>query len=319
MHPMKEHMEASLGKMMGVNIEGTQKFLTNDRKVLRFYTVWSDTDMYGEMRPYVLHYFLADDTVEVLEVTQLNSGRDPFPRFLQRRKLPKNHQETRADISRIGWTADLSVQYYTEEDFRIGTEIQLYGRKLFICGCDAFTKNFYKVNYGMTEADFPFINLDDEKPEPCMMQPPPYNGFGSEEDSLCSFLFLMPKIPKIDFKKLMENDGVRLSFLAKFVNPAPEDVNRRFNVTFFMNNDTVSIFEQFQRNSGFVGGKFLERSRQQNEDTGLYFTASDFSVGKVLTINKFKFELLEADQWTLNFMKNNPDIFGAGMTATVDM
>jgi hypothetical protein len=42
-----------------------------------------------EKRPFVLHYFLADDTVEILEVAQPNSGRDPWPALLKRIKLPK--------------------------------------------------------------------------------------------------------------------------------------------------------------------------------------------------------------------------------------
>lgn len=319
MYPMKEHMEASLGKMMGVNIESTQRFLKNDGKVLRFYSVWSDQNMYGEQRPYVLHYFLADDTVEVLEVNQANSGRDPFPSFLQRSKLPKNHKEVRPDLSRIGWTTDQSVQYYTEEDLRVGSEITVFGRNLFIAGCDSFTKAFYMENYGMGEADFPYLNMDDPEEQVPEMQPPVYNGFGTEEDSLGSFLYLTPKVPKVNFKKLMENDGLRLSFLARFVNPQPEDVNRRFNVTFYMNNDTVSIFERFQRNSGFIGGKFLERRRVTNPATGLFFKASDFNVGAIHEINNFTFELMEGDQWTKNFMANNPAIFGGGGDDTVQM
>jgi len=309
MYPMKEHMEASLGKMMGVNIEATQRFLKNDRKVLRFYTVWSDEKMYGEQRPYIVHYFLADDTVEVLEVAQPNSGRDLFPIFLQRSKLPKSFAETRPDVSRIGWTADQSVQYYTEEDFKVGCEITVYGRQLFICGTDTFTKQFFIDNYGLNEADFPYLIMDDPEIATPEMAPPSYNGFGSEEDSLGSFLYLTPKVPKVDFKKLMENDGKKLSFLAKLVNPKPEDVNRRFNVTYYMNNDTVSIFERFQRNSGFIGGKFLERSRMTNPASGLFFKPHDFSVNAQLTINQHEFVLLEADNWTEKFMANNPDCF----------
>ena len=43
-----------------------------------------------EKRPFVLHMFLADDTVEILEVATPNSGRDPFPALLKRIKLPKS-------------------------------------------------------------------------------------------------------------------------------------------------------------------------------------------------------------------------------------
>jgi len=44
-------------------------------QVLRFWCVWDDRQsMYGDRRPYVLHYFLEDDTVEVLELNENNSG-----------------------------------------------------------------------------------------------------------------------------------------------------------------------------------------------------------------------------------------------------
>lgn len=310
MHTHKEFMEASLGKQMGVSIEATQKFLKNDGKVLRFYCVWSDNKMYGEQSPYILHYFLADDTVEVVEVRQPNSGRDPFSCLLKRQKLPKVFSEVSPDLSRIGWKADESVQYYTEEDLRVGGTVQVYGRKLVLCGCDVFTKRFYMDNLGLTEADFPNLNMEDPEPSIPKMEPPPYNGFGTEEDSLGSFLYLINKVPKIDFKKLMENDGLNLRFLAKFIDPASEDKNRRFIITYYMANDTISIFEKFERNSGFVGGKFLERMRLKNNATGQWYSPADFIVGKKVEINHYKFEMLEADNFTLEFMKNNPAVFG---------
>jgi hypothetical protein len=309
MYSMKEHMEASLGKMMGCNIQATQKFLANDRKVLRFFCMWADDKMFGERLPYVLHYFLADDTVEVLELSTPNSGRDSFPSLLNRTKLPKNFEQVGPNLSRIGWQGDESVQYYSQDDFKIGSEVNVYGRKLFLCGCDAFTKNYYIENYGLKDADFPFLLVDEEQPVQSSLTAPQHNGYGSEQDSLGSFLFLIPKLPKVDYKKLMENDGKKLTFLARFVDAKPEDASRRFIVNFYMANDQVSIFERFQRNSGFIGGNFLQKQQVHNEETGLDFAPTDFKVGKILTINKFKFELLEANEWTSNFMNANPSMF----------
>lgn len=41
-------------------------------KVLRFFAVWDDRDgLYGDRRPYVVHYYLEDDTVEINEVRRL--------------------------------------------------------------------------------------------------------------------------------------------------------------------------------------------------------------------------------------------------------
>ena len=45
--------------------------------------------MFGDPRELVLHYFLADDTIEIQEKIPVNSGRDAVPMFLKRAKLPK--------------------------------------------------------------------------------------------------------------------------------------------------------------------------------------------------------------------------------------
>ena len=46
------------------------------RTVLRFYLSWDDTkSLYGEQQNYILHYFLADKTVEVREKHEPNSGK----------------------------------------------------------------------------------------------------------------------------------------------------------------------------------------------------------------------------------------------------
>lgn len=84
-------LEAKLGKPPNVLEEDKLKqFLDNNRKVLRFYCLWDDREsLYGDRRPYVLHYFLEDDTGELLDINEPNSGRDPFPVFLKRGPLLK--------------------------------------------------------------------------------------------------------------------------------------------------------------------------------------------------------------------------------------
>jgi hypothetical protein len=309
MNPLKHFMEADLGKQMGQNIEATQQFLRNDGKVLRFYCTWSDDSMYGERRTYVVHYFLADDTVEVREVHEANSGRDPFPALLQRSRLPKNFRDNTPSVPRIGLMNDSQIDYYVESDFKVGGTVEVYGRQLFINGCDEFTQQFYMENYGMRPEDFPRIQMEAPQRAVPLMAPPKYNGFGSEEDSLGSFLYLMPKVPKRDFKKLMENDGINLRFLAKFITPAPEDAERVFIITFYMSDDTLGIYEKFQRNSGFIGGKFLERCRIRNVNTHEFFRPGDFVVGQPITINHQTFILEGCDEYTGNFIGNNSHIF----------
>ena len=77
---MKEFLEKALG---GGRVLSQKQFLDNDRKVLRFFVKYEDM-------PYVIHYYLADDTVEIREVHHPNDGRDSFALLLRRQKLPKS-------------------------------------------------------------------------------------------------------------------------------------------------------------------------------------------------------------------------------------
>lgn len=71
-------------------LDTQRQFLDYDRHVLRFYCQWDDSQsMFGDVRWLELHYFLADDTLEVLEKIPANAGRDGVPVFLRRARLPK--------------------------------------------------------------------------------------------------------------------------------------------------------------------------------------------------------------------------------------
>lgn len=69
-----------------------------------------------------------------------------------------------------------------------------------------------------------------------------------------------------DFFKWVDNQ-VNLRFVAKLNTTKPEEINRRFVITFFLNDDTVMVFEPSVRNSGIPDGKFLERKKYKNVDS----------------------------------------------------
>eukprot|EP01083_Nonionella_stella_P153305 492426_1 len=291
-------MEAALGKPMKEQLLKTRQFLKNDRKVLKFFAEWDDKSMYGEKRHgYRIHFFLADDTVEILEPIEANSGRDNFPALLSRQKLPKN-----LSAVSIGLSGGGDIAYYGARDLKVGQNVNIYGREFLLTGADEYTKQYYADEFGMSYAEFASFDTRVPPKAWAKAEPAPYNGYGTEEDSLGSCTSLVPKPPRKDYRKMLELDRKVLRFLAKFPNPAPEDVNRRFVVTFYLADDTVAIFEQNQRNSGFVSGKFLERSRLKNPATGTYFKTNDFVVGQGVSINSFKFELLESDEASKKFL-----------------
>jgi len=88
---------------------------------------------------------------------------------------------------------------------------------------------------------------------------PAYNGFGSDEDSLSNCLSLLPKPPRRDFARFMELDKVGydchvLRFLARLVSTSPDPTGlneqRRFIISYFLADGTVSVFEQSTKSVG---------------------------------------------------------------------
>lgn len=74
-------------------------------------------------------------------------------------------------------------------------------------------------------------------------QEPPYNGFGDERDTLGQMYKLVPQRPKADFFKAVDNDKKILRFTAKFNTRVPEDIDRRFIVSFYLADDSIGVYE----------------------------------------------------------------------------
>lgn len=129
---MKEFMERSLG---GGRVPCEKQFLDNDRKVLRFYTRYDDI-------PYIVHYYLADDTCEIREVHHPNDGRDNFALLLKRRKIPYSFNVSQPGLGFIG------DNYLTYNQIYPGSTIDAFGRNFLITGVDEFTQNFYEAKLG---------------------------------------------------------------------------------------------------------------------------------------------------------------------------
>lgn len=313
-----------------------KQFLDHDHHVLRFYCYWDDTDnMFGDPREMVLHYFLADDTIEIREIISSNSGRDATPMFLRRERLPKDiipllqpgEQTDRTVLNVFGPTGHggryildslktgaVHTEYYTDSDLTVGTVLNVWGRRFVLCDCDEYTKEYYKTKYGVEFTSIPFKKSS----QPCPpREMPPYNGFGSEEDSLCSCMGLLPKPPKRDFIKFMEKDRHGLDsnvirFLARMDTSKPIDADRRFIISYFLSDDSILVFEPPVRNSGIIGGKFLERGRVKKPDQQLYSTklseyynAHDLYVGTRVEFNNHRFVLIDADEYAYNYMEKH--------------
>lgn len=138
---------------------------------------------------------------------------------------------------------------------------------------------------------------------------PPETGYGSPEDSMASVTALQPKPPKFDMKKMFKQDMHCLRFNARLVSTEPDDESRTFIVSFYCGDDTVQVYEVCDKNSGRIGGRFMERKKQRNPVSNNYYRESDFVVGRTVQLAGFKFMLLSSDEYTQKYQEDNGDVF----------
>jgi len=282
---MLDYLEHTLG---GGRVKSQKQFLDNDRKVLRFYAFSDD-------EPFIIHYYLADDTIEIREINFANSGKHNFSLLLRRQKLPKEFS-----VGQPGLDTN-SERYLTEDEIKPGDPIIAFGRVFKITGVDEFTHKFYKSKFNEY---FPIGDISESKPpDQVPLVIPEYNGFGDEEDTLGYVKKLLPDKPKKDFFKYVDNDKKVLRFTARFNTQVPEDVDRRFIISYYLADDTLGIFEPAQKNSGIQEGKFLERRKYKNKHNGdKFIIPSDIVVGGDIVINSYSFHVLSTDDYTDKYL-----------------
>jgi len=106
-------------------------------------------------------------------------------------------------------------------------------------------------------------------------------------------------------KKMFKNDMHTLRFDAVLVSTEPDDETRRFIISFYCGDDTIQIYEICDKNSGRIGGRFMERKKQTNPVTNRYYSEKDFVIGATVFLVGFKFMLARADEYTEKYMEDN--------------
>lgn len=204
MHDLKQVMESMLGKQTSTTDRGM--FLECGQDSLCFCVIWDDRErLYGDIQYFKLFYYLADDTIEIFPVQKKNNGRDKFQKLLKRDKLPKPQTTTENSPEFVSW-----------KDLTIGGTVNVFGRPMLIASCDHFTRKYLQSKgIGLGEN----MPLEPEEAKLAFeRQIPPYNGFGSEEDSLRSCTGgINPPPPKKDLAKMREKSGVILRFNAHLI------------------------------------------------------------------------------------------------------
>ncbi|XP_060762526.1 EF-hand domain-containing protein 1-like [Neoarius graeffei] len=286
-----------------------KQFLTMDRKVLRFFALLDDSDsLYGGKRPVIIQYYLVDDSVEIREVQEPNSGRDTFPLLLRRQRIHKDIKPASQPFPSCIFevTPHEVAEYYSPKDFRVGEKLRLMGNLFLLYDCDEFTQKFYEQHH--PDITLKPLPLEKRPEQDCKRVIPPYNGFGSLEDSLQNCRNLIPQPPKKDLIKLLENDHKVLRYAARLDSQNPQDEGRRFILHYYLSNDTISIHERPARNSGIIGGKFLEKTRVPKPGSMVenpeYYGPADFAIGATVEVFGRRFILTDADQYVLDHLES---------------
>jgi len=176
--------------------------------------------------------------------------------------------------------------------------VDVFGHIMNIKGVDEFTQKFYAEKYNR---HFDLGGI--EQPAPRTVAPPQIPShnplMGQEEDSLGYIYKLVPDRPKPNFFKALDNQSKILRFTARFNTRVPEDVDRRFIISFYLANDAIGIYEPNQKNSGIISGKFLESKKYKNvNNNGEWITPTDMPIGGDVTINGHNFHILSCDDYT---------------------
>ncbi|XXQ35276.1 DM10 domain-containing protein [Plasmodiophora brassicae] len=299
--------EALHGKPSKKALERSRKMLANMGTVLRFWARLEDQDAAPadeSSQAFILHYFVEDDTVEIVRDKQCSKGAssDAARMLLRRQALPRRF--TMAGAASIGMDHSETVGMYTAGDLRIGAVIEAYGRRLRLLRADRFTKDYYKATFGLSDADLADLVVgasgshQAQAPKPTTsLSKSQVETAASSEASSFSLQFGSPA-------RKRRSPGFQMRFLASLSSSSTYDVDRRFVVTFDIGTDELSVYETVQANSGFTGGKMMEKSSARiNPTTGQPFVAGDMQVGASIVVNGFRFHLLQADDATLRYMK----------------
>ncbi|KAI9004088.1 hypothetical protein BC832DRAFT_558508 [Gaertneriomyces semiglobifer] len=289
-----------------------KRFLEHDRKVLRFYCLWDDRQsMFGELREFVLHYYLVDDSVEVREIRGANSGRSEGKVLVRRMVLPKSSTDQTSRINDVG--VNVGGEILTWRDFKIGGIINILGRAFLVRDCDTYTRQFYLHNTKLSSADLAPLTLI----LPNQHQPKHTQPIQHIESKSAAFL------------RLLENEHKILRFSACLVSPHKEDTDRRFVISFRLADGRIGVYESLRQNAGTISGKFLDPTLVPHPDApastgqfgsgdaisgdmagmGRYYTAEDLYVGATLYIFKHKFRLLDADEFVFKY-QSDPKYIG---------
>jgi Ca2+-binding EF-hand superfamily protein len=299
MNSLKRYQESRLGALV-YKTDSMARFLEFDKQAVTFFALWEDKRAFGEKHQYKVSYYLSTGEVQITE-TKNSNAQVTFPLFLKKQRLPRTTL-VHDDRSSSCEDGDGSSDYYNENDFNVGEVLKVHGRSFLLYGCDGVTQRWYMQHKGIDQQANTLDVTEPGKKKKELLPPPP-TGFGGDEDSLQSWKYLVPKPKKTDFARLKAATGKTLKYQAKMVSRRPTDMGRHFRITWYLDDDTMAVYEPKKRNTGVLGGAMASRGKYKNPSDGEHYKISDLYVGNLIEIAAHLMEITHADEFSLKYME----------------
>lgn len=100
-----------------------------------------------------------------------------------------------------------------------------------------------------------------------------------------------------------------LQFSANLDTRDKNDKIRSFVISYYVEEKAFSVFERVVPNSGFNGGKFLQKMVCNDPKTGKPYEPKDVYIGARVTLDGFDFILQQASEASLKAMETRSDVF----------
>ncbi|XP_065162838.1 EF-hand domain-containing family member C2-like isoform X2 [Atheta coriaria] len=333
----------SLARKPNKTVDTFGQFLKNDRKLLRFYAYWDDRESeFGVFHDLEVFYYLADDTIEIKDVVSRGALKRSTGTLLMRRcKLPKRftglpnpgYNQANIVLNVLGGSVGTGryvndpldagkehVEYYKDKDLSIGGILNVFGRNVVLVDADENTKKYYRDTYGVTSfvpINKPFEQSAENKKLIRVKdrELPPWNGFGSYEDSAQNCVTVEMVAPLKDFKKFLKYDrkgmdSQILRFAARMISRDQHNCDRKFIILYFQSDDTLQVteipFGKLTAVTFFARAPvFLPGQDPYTSEKPLVYTPQHLFIGAQVVINSFYFVLIAADEYALRYMEIN--------------
>ena len=274
-----------------------------DKQVLKFIGYFSEHVVESAYENYRyrkcnIYYYLEDDTIHINEIKEENSG-IVQSLFVRRQRCLNNYNN----------------QPITWRDFKLNSDIFLFGKKFRLCECDKFTLNFYAKKG---------ISLGEFEPIPEIVSEYKFKDLNKEERlkniaELKEFIEVGLKggHPNGNLKQFLENDRKVLNFDISWYDDKYDKEEKRYKMNYYLADGKIEVAEIKVNNSGKDPFPLLLRKMklpkiphfsycpglETKEET--YYEPKDLICGNYVYVYGRKCHILDCDEFTKNWYKEN--------------